>query len=115
MPELGRSNVVGFEVVAEQASKIEGSAAPRRARPVTLMPMEEWDRAVAERMDRDRCSRDCAVDRLLATAAGSALWGCACTWDAAQPKVVIENGREVRSGNWRNSGFATLRRVPRRP
>jgi hypothetical protein len=96
----------------------EAAAAEKRegyARPVTLMPMEEWDRAVAERMDRDQCSRDCAVDRLLATAAGSALWGRACTWDAAQPKVVIENGREVRSGNWGSSGFATLRRVPRRP
>jgi hypothetical protein len=81
-----------------------------------LNPMEEWDRAVAVWMAKDNCSRDAAVDRIWGrTTWGSALWQRACTWHASQPQIAIENGREVRSGNWQNSGFATLRRIPRRP
>ena len=95
-------------------SKIEELAA-RTAKPVTLDLMQQWDEAVVEKMDRDRCPRDAAVDRLLATPAGSALWNSACSWWAAQPRIVVEAGREVRSGNWQNSGLATLRRIPRAP
>jgi hypothetical protein len=95
-------------------SRIE-KLASANAKPAILDPMAEWDKAVAEKMDRDKCPRDAAVDRLLATPAGSSLWNRANMWWAAQPRTVIENGRKVRSGNWQNTGFATLRRIPRRP
>jgi hypothetical protein len=95
-------------------SRIEQLASVN-AKPAILDPMAEWDRAVAEKMGRDRCPRDSAVDRLLATPAGSSLWNAANMWWAAQPRTVVENGVQVRSGNWTNTGFATLRRIPRRP
>jgi hypothetical protein len=89
--------------------------ASANAKPAVVDLMAEWDAAVAARAERDKCPRDAAVDRLLATPAGSSLWNKANMWWAAQPRTVVENGREVRSGNWQNSGFATLRRIPRRP
>ena len=95
-------------------SRIEQLAAAN-LKPANLSPMEEWDKAVAERANRDQCPRDAAVDRLLATVWGSSLWNRAASWDARQPKVVIENRRQVRTGNWGSSNPATLRRIPRRP
>jgi hypothetical protein len=96
------------------SSRIE-QLASANVKPVVLDPMQEWDRCVAEKMDRDRCPRDAAVDRLLSTPAGASLWNTANMWWAAQPHIVTENGREVRSGNWGNRGPSSLRRIPRKP
>jgi hypothetical protein len=98
-----------------EMSKIEQLAA-QNARPAVLSPMEEWDQAVTQWMEEDNCARDAAVDRILArTTWGPGLWNRACSWWAAQPQVVIENGVQVRTGNWGNRGSASLRRIPRKP
>jgi hypothetical protein len=95
--------------MASEPSKIEALAA-RNAKPVTLTPMEEWDKAVADWMAKDNCSRDCAVDRILGrTIWGSSLWNKASMWHAQQPQIAIENNREVRSG------MGSFRRIPRKP
>jgi len=97
-----------------EPSHIEQLAAANM-KPAGPDPNQEWDAAVAERMARDACDRSTAVDRLLATRAGSDLWQRACGWDARQPKFVEENGVRVATGNFLNERAATGRRIPRRP
>jgi hypothetical protein len=100
------------ETMSETMSKIEALAAAN-IKPAVPTPVEEWDQAVGQWMERDKCSRSAAVDRILArTDWGSALWQRACTWDAAQPKILADG---TRSGNWGNRGTGIVRRVPRAP
>ena len=84
-------------------------------RAVSENPCELWDRLVSEKMASDNCARSVAVDRCLATASGSDAWLKCQGWDAAQPKIIKQNGRQVKSGNWGNAGSGTVRRVPRAP
>jgi hypothetical protein len=91
-----------------EPSRIEKLAAINM-RPIGADPCELWDQLVAERMALDNCDRSVAVDRCLSK--HSDVWMRCCQYDAAKPKVV--DG--IKTGNWLNSGSATLRRIPRRP
>jgi hypothetical protein len=78
-------------------------------------PCAQWDGIVSEKMLRDGSDRPAAVDRLLATASGSDAWLKCQAWDAERPKVIEQNGRRIKSGNWLNRGDGTCRRIPRSP
>jgi hypothetical protein len=84
-------------------------------RPDTGNPCVEWDQCVEWRMSSFNEDRPTAVDKLLSSHEGSALWQRCCSWDAKQPKVVIEDGRETKTGNWLNKGGGTVRRIVRKP
>jgi hypothetical protein len=93
-------------------SKIEALAA-RNAKSVDVNPCAEWDALVAARMASDNCDRSVAVDRCLVK--HSDLWLRCQAFDARQPKVVIENGVEIKTGNWLNAGGGVARRIVRKP
>lgn len=78
-------------------------------------PCQVWDAMVEARMARDGCARSVAVDRLLVAAVGSDAWQVCCSWDAQQPKVIEQSGRQIRTGNWLNAGDGVARRIPRAP
>jgi hypothetical protein len=78
-------------------------------------PCVAWDHAVEWRMQTYNEDRAQATDRLQATRDGSDLWLRCQAWDARQPKTVVQDGIQIKTGNWTNSGPGTFRRIPRRP
>jgi hypothetical protein len=102
------------KLMADAKGRIEQLAAAN-VKAVPANPCELWNGMVAAKMARDDCARSVAVDRLLATREGSDAWQVCCSWDARQPKTIMQNGRQVKTGNWLNNGNGIARRIPRSP